>query len=610
MNQKTIKTFVKKMKLSDYIAFRLANEGVKSVFAVSGGASLHLIHSVDSNQEINLFCPHHEQSAAMAADGYSRSSGKFGVAIATSGPGATNLITGIACSFYDSVPTLFITGQVSTFRMVGNTGVRQIGFQETPIVEMCKPITKYASTLKHPMQIKEELDKAIHFMHSGRPGPVLIDIPDNFQRELIDISEIRGWEPSTNIDFHDASVETISIPVIEEIYERLSNSHRPVIIAGWGIHLSNNTERFVKFIEELNVPVATTWGASDILEHGHPLFLGNFGTHGVRHANFAVQNSDFILSLGSRLDTKSTGTPINSFARNAYKIVLDIDPSELRKFESFDLKIDKKILGDLTEFFNTSSNISIRRNTFNWWKTKIKDWRRKFSDFDSQKDTVSKDLNPYDFFRGLGKIIPRGAKLFIDTGSTLAWAMQSYRTSKGQRIFHDFNNTAMGWALPASMGAWSYDKAEQIFCITGDGSLMMNLQELATISQHKIPLTIFIINNGGYSMIKQTQDQWFESKYVASQSSTDLFFPNFEKLAEAFEFSFLRLKTSDFLDEGLVNHLKVKGPKIIEVVVKESHRVIPQVKAGRPNEDMEPLLPRPIFERNMLIKPLPYSETL
>ena len=331
-------------KLSDVVADFLAEKSVRHVFAISGGASLHLIHSISDHENIDYVCNHHEQSSAMSADAYSRVSGNIGVSIATSGPGATNLITGLCCSFYDSVPVIAITGQVNTTRMVGTTGVRQVGFQETPIVSICQPITKYAVQLTNPNDILYELDKCFHIAKSDRPGPVLIDIPDDLQRSLVDTKTCKRYVPTfrTSSDTFPNLSDSF-----DYILSSLSNSSRPIIIAGWGVHLSNFKTQLIKFAEYFQIPIALTWGAADLLPPSHPLYVGTFGTHGNRHANFAVQNSDFVISFGSRLDTKSTGSPPSTFAREAIKVVIDVDSSELSKFASFGLSIDKLILQDL-----------------------------------------------------------------------------------------------------------------------------------------------------------------------------------------------------------------------------------------------------------------------
>lgn len=596
----------KDIKLSDFVASFLASKGVKTVFAISGGASLHLIHSINDHPELDYICTHHEQGAAMAADSYSRVSSNIGVAISTSGPGATNLITGICCSFYDSVPLLVITGQVSTFRMSGKTGVRQIGFQETPITNITKEITKYSTTIKRAEDIRFELEKAYYLAHEGRPGPVLIDIPDNLQRSIIDVDKLKKFDNETiskNIEFPTTR------ECIPQIFKSIQNAKRPVVLAGWGIHLSKTENAFMKFIQYFQLPVAMTWGASDLIPSDHNLYVGTFGTHGMRHANFAVQNADLVISLGTRLDTKSTGSPVNTFSREAKKIMVDIDSSELSKFKTFGLEFDLLIQDDLKNFFKLFNLfIKDKKDSFesNEWLKKITFWKNNFKQIN--KVTQGElTIDPYSFFEKLSLNISPNSICLIDTGCSIAWAMQSMIIKKGFRVFHDFNNTAMGWALPALIGAHFAEPEKEKICISGDGSFMMTMQELATIMHHKIKIKLIIINNSGYSMIKQTQDQWLQSNYVASSAEGGLSFPDYEKISEAFKLNYMELSKESNIQKILNKFISSEYPTLLNVKIPENARVNPQVKFGRPNEDMEPLLPRKIFLENMIVKPLEVS---
>jgi len=593
------------LKLSDYVANRLAEAGVRSVFGVSGGASLHLLHSVSEHPKIEIFCPHHEQAAAMAADGYARSTGGIGVTVATSGPGATNLVTGICGAFYDSVPMLCLTGQVSTFRSVGSTGARQIGFQETPIVDMCRQVTKYAVMLQDPEDIAFELDKCLHFAITGRAGPTLLDIPDNFQRAIIEPDKLKRWNPVEQGNNNVSKWQSGILPSqIQRALKQLNAAERPVVIAGWGIHLSQCEKEFYQFINKFKVPVVMTWAAADLLSADDQFYIGTFGTHGQRHANFAVQNADLILSLGSRLDTKSTGTPVNSFAREAKKIMVDVDAKEIKKFEYFELSLSLGIHCDLKDFFKIVARSDEAGKTRPDWFKQIAFWKSEFDSFDTMLRANSGGINPYLIIDKLFRDAPSETQFFLDTGSTLAWSMQAFQPDASKRIFHDFNNTAMGWALPACFGAWSCDKSKTYFCLSGDGSLMMNIQELATIQFHKMPLKLFVINNGGYAMIRQTQEQWLGSKYVASNEGTDLGFPSFEYLAAAFGFKYLRIQSIEDMDRNMAEIAGKDEACFVEIMIPNDARVIPQVKFGRPNEDMEPLLPRDIFERSMIVEPV------
>lgn len=583
------------VKLSDYVAQYLVDIGVDTVFAVSGGASLHLIHSIGDNPLIQFVTPHHEQAAAMAADGYSRTKNNIGVAITTSGPGATNLITGMCCSYYDSVPVLFLTGQVSTFRMVGETGVRQIGFQETPIVEICRSITKYAVKISNPKKILFELQKAIYFSKSGRPGPVLIDIPDDLQRSIIDTEDLLEFVPPLQKNKNGEPKEQTARSILEMVLR----AEKPIIIGGWGLHLSGEEKRFLEFAEALNIPIVLTWGGADLVNYNHPLYVGTFGSHGMRSANFAIQNADLIISLGSRLDTKSTGTPVSSFSKGSKKIIVDVDDFELKKFEKFGLKVNLLVNEDLKSFFNFFNFDELRKQgkEYPLWNKSIDKWKSSSIQFDSKFRSLIPGLNPYYFVEKLSTSINNDARIFVDTGCSIAWMMQAGKFSRGVRVFHDFNNTAMGWALPAAIGSYFANTGGQIICVVGDGSLMMTLHELATLKHHKIPLQIFVMNNSGYSMIKQTQDQWLDSKYYASSHEGGLSFPSYAALAQAFDLQYCELSTQDMLNDSLKDVNVHAKPTLYNVIISPAAKVIPQVKFGHSNEDMEPLLTRDELKR-------------
>lgn len=591
------------MKLSDYIAKFLADQSIRHVFAISGGASLHLIDSVAKQHNIDHVCTQHEQAAAMAADSYSRVTNNLGAAIGTSGPGATNMITGVCSAYYDSIPVIYITGQVSTFRMKGNTGVRQIGFQETDTIPIFKPVTKYAVQISDPRHIRYELEKCCHVAESGRPGPVLIDIPDNIQREDIDPDQLDSYTPNP---FHKDS--RVMSKDIDRCIELLRYANRPVLILGWGVRLAKASQETRELVERLGFPVLPTWAMSDFLPADHPLYVGTFGTHGTRYGNFAVQNSDLILSIGSRLDTKATGSPMTTFAREAKKIVVDIDSSELNKFKTFGLNIDELINCDAREFVKELSEkiAGFPKQEISAWIRRIASWKKKYP-ICPPHYYDHEDVNPYVFFKALSKECGSGDTIIVDTGCAVAWMMQAYEFKANQRIFHDFNNTAMGWALPASIGAAFALNGSRIICISGDGGLQMNIQELSTVIRHQLAIKLFLINNHGYSMIQQTQDQWLDSRYIASTVEGGLAFPDFLKVAEAYGFKTVNISKNQQIHERIAEALNSEGPVFCDVEISPYHRVIPQVKFGRPNEDPEPLLERQEFFENMIVKPMKAS---
>ena len=480
------------MKLTDYVIQFIADLGVKRAFVISGGAAVHLIDSISKHPDIEYVCNNHEQACAMAADGYSRVSGNIGVAIVTSGPGATNLLTGVAGAWYDSVPVLYITGQVTTWRLKGDSGCRQVGFQETDTVAIFKSVTKYATQIRDKNEIAYELEKAVYMAKEGRPGPVLIDLPDDLQRSDVDVDQLVHFgAPLHHSDFD-----------VSECIEMLSNAERPVIVLGNGVRLSKAEEETKKLVESLDFPVLQTWAVMDILPFAHPLNAGSFGQHGGKYGNVTIQNSDMLLVLGSRLDTHHTGTQLENLAPNAKKVVVDVDARELGR-----MNVDVKINTDIKSFVDKVNSRSFRVKDVSEWRDQVNSWRQQYPTVVPRyyDDTI---VNPYVFFRELSHHLRSGQIVLTDTGSSLAWCMQSFEFN-GQRIFSDFNNTSMGWALPAAIGA-VYASGEKVVTFMGDGGLQMNIQELATIRLRNLPIKMFVINNKGYSMIRQTQDDWLE----------------------------------------------------------------------------------------------------
>ncbi len=587
------------MKLSDYVAAFLVKQGIKHVFVITGGASAHLIDSIARTRGIDYICPQHEQAGAMAADAYARMTGNLGAAIATSGPGATNMLTGVCCSFYDSIPVLYITGQVSTFRSKKNTGIRQMGFQETDVTAIFKPITKYTVRIDNPKQIRYELEKAVYVARSVRPGPVLVDIPDNLQRADVNPDALKPFV---------AEKYTKNLPglgaKIDQCLKLIRRAKRPVIILGWGIYLSGAQKEALSFVERSGIPVAPTWAMRYLFPDSHPQLIGAFGTHGTRYGNFAVQNSDLVISIGARLDTRQAGSPHSTFARGAKKIVVDIDACELKKFERLSLKIDLGIQADAKDFLRQlNKRISgIKLPGISLWQDKIVAWKNTFP-ICRKEYFKEKGVNPYVFVKILSEqALPKDV-IFADTGCSLAWLLQSFAFKKGQKLFSAFNNTPMGYALPASIGASFAINKKPVICITGDGGLQMNIQELATVVRHDLPIKIFLFNNYGYSMIRQTQDQWFHSRYEASTVESGLAFPNFIKVATSYGLKTVDISKAKDMHKGIQEALGARGPVLCNVEINPKHRVIPQVIFGRPIEDSEPFLDRQEFLQNMIVKP-------
>lgn len=591
------------IKLSDFIAEFLAKQGIRHVFAISGGASLHIIDSIAKRSDITYVCPAHEQAGAMAADAYARVTSNLGAALATSGPGATNMMTGVCCAYVDSVPVLYLTGQVATFRLKRDTGVRQMGFQETDTVAVYTPVTKYAVLVDDPRRIRYELEKACYLARSGRPGPVVVDVPDDLQRMQIDPDELEPFLPEPTItDLSRLEGQ------VERCVELLEQAARPVIIVGWGIRLAKADREAREVLERLGVPIIPTWAMMDFLPADHPLLVGGMGTHGTRYGNFTVQNSDLVLAIGTRLDTHGAG-PLTSFAREARKIVVDIDPCELNKLSQFGMAVDVPIqadAGDFLQLMRRRLDRGLRRAPLAAWWQRIAQWKAQYP-ICPPDYYLEEDINPYVFVKTLAQESASGDLITMDTGCAVAWMMQAFEFKEGQRCFHAFNNTAMGWGLPASIGAsFAMDK-HPITLVTGDGSLQMSLYELATVIRHQLPIKIFLINNHGYSMIQQTQDQWLDSRYVATTVDSGLAFPDFVKVAQAYGFTTFNLTRNRDLQGGIREALAATGPVFCNLEIRRERRVIPQVKFGRPIEDPEPLLDRQEFLANMIVKPLPES---
>lgn len=595
------------MKLSDCVARFLADQGIRHVFAISGGASLHLIHSIAEMPGVDFVCPQHEQAGAMAADAYARVTGGLGCAVATSGPGATNLLTGIASAYYDSVPVLFLTGQVATFRAKGDTGVRQMGFQETDIVDMCRSITKHAVLVKDPKMTLYELQKAVHIAKSGRPGPVLVDIPDDLQRGEIDPATLRTFVAEQAAEAGRLTGRDLE-QAVDDCRKYIRAAKRPVVVLGWGVRLAHAEAQVRAVVERLGFPVVMTWAALDLLPYEHPLAVGGFGTHGVRYANFAVQNADLVIAIGSRLDTKATGSPPSTFARGARVVMVDIDRCEIDKFKVTGRTIDAGIPADAAEFLRVlddrleASDVPV----IDEWRGRIAAWKQRYPAC-LPEYFAEKPINPYVMVKALSHVLREGELIVSETGCALAWMMQAFEFKEGQRFFHAFNNTPMGYGLPAAVGAAFARPGQRIVLVAGDGSLQMNIQELITIIRHQLPIKIMLVNNHGHSMVQQTQEMWLGAKYYATSIEGGLAFPDFEAVSRAYGFRTERLEWNADAEATIRTAIDSDGPCLLNVEIDARHRVIPQVQYGRPNEDASPFLDRAEFLSNMLVEPLPAS---
>ena len=588
------------MNLSDYVLKFFEKKNVKNVFTITGGAICFLMDAFSRNKNITYTSVAHEQAAAMMADSYSRLGPNFSATMVTSGPGATNLLTGIACSWFDSIPSMHICGQVNRHELTSfnksTKKVRQVGFQETDIISMAKPITKFAYQLKNENEIKYILEKAFHISQTGRPGPVLIDIPMDLQRKKIIPDKLKSFYLKKK-----PIKKQKLIKQIKDIIENFKKAKRPVILIGGGIRISKTNKKLLTFLKKFNIPLVTTWSGIDSITNDAKNYIGSIGVYGSRSANFVIQNSDFVLSLGSRLDTRVTGGVPKNFAREAIIASVDIDKNELNKNRG--LKINIKINQSLIVFFSNfeklSNNLII--NKPDWLKKSIF-WKKKYPIVLENYRNQKKYVNPYFFMEKLSNFLNKDEVVITDDGAHLTWTIQALKVLKKQRLFSAFGNSPMGYAFPASIGASIALNKKRIICIDGDGSIQINIQELQTMVSNQLPIKIIIINNNGYGIIKQFQELYLNKRYEAVDSQKGVTNPNFLKIAKAYGIKYSEIKNNSNIDKVLSKAIKSKNAEFINVFVNPNQKIIPKLTFGSPLEDLSPLLSRQEFNENMIIK--------
>jgi len=605
------------MKLSDYVVDFIVKQGTKKVFLITGGAIVHVIDSVGQRKklkgDLDYIAFQHEQAGAMAAEVFSRLSSGIGVMMATSGPGATNLITGMCGCWFDSVPSIFITGQVNTKESIDSaeTHPRQVGFQETDIVAIVAPIAKFATRVTDAKDIRATLEKAYHIACSGRPGPVLIDLPVNIQVENIEPKKLKAFS-SEKYDRENAKKYDSDADIAKKIKKTitlLKSAKRPVLLLGGGIRLADAQKEALALAEKLKIPVLVSWSGFDLIPHNHPLFAGHIGVYGNRAANLTVQNADLLLSIGSRLDTRQTGGRVKTFARSAKKVMVDIDRNEIKKGRG--LKIDIGIAVDAKSFIGSfmkmlkGTKIPARSD----WDARVRDLKKKYGG-SVEGGNKGGPMNAYDFLALLSKLLPKNQVTIVDEGGHLVWTMQSFKVKEGQRVISTFGNSPMGYGLPAAIGAAAALPGKDIVCIDGDGGFQMNIQELQTVAHYKLPLKIFIINNRCMGIIKQFQDLYFESRYYATTSACGYASPDFVKVAQAYGIKALTISNLAEAGKIISRALSHKGPVLVDVRIDENQKLNPKLEFGRPIEDMAPYLDRVELKTTMVIPLLPESEKL
>jgi len=597
----------------------VAKQGVKHVFLLTGGGAMHLNDALARNSDLTFVCNHHEQASAIAAENYSKATNNLGVAMVTTGPGGTNAITGVAGAWLDSTPMLVISGQVKRadrmYRADGTPlGVRQRGSQEVDIVSLVRPITKYALTIDDPQSIRYHLEKAIHLARTGRPGPVWIDIPIDVQAAPIEPESLKGFDPA-ELATNNAEVTTNALDSqVRDLLDRLSRAERPFLFAGNGVRVSGAAAVFEKLVRLLHVPVGLTWLAMDLLDDEDPLFVGRPGTLASRAANFALQNADFVLVIGTRLDPPLMGWDPKQFARGAYKTVVDIDPAELRKLEG---AIDNPICADARGFIEVmlkqaSSNSSQQKDRTSWI-ARCQDWKARYP-IVLPEHRAPGLVSLYNLAEVIGQEVgPNDRLVSGSSGSGIETFLLAYRARKGRRVYHTAGLGAMGYGIAASIGVCLGSGGKKTICVDGDGGLQLNIQELATIAHLKLPIKLFVLNNRGYASIRATQQNFFGGPNIGCNSETGVTIPDYRKVARAYGLKTAVIEDQSDLPSAVRRVLRGRGAVVCDVNIIPEEARAPRVTSiqradgsfvSKPLEDLWPFLEREEFARNMIVEAL------
>jgi len=597
------------MKLPDYIFSKLRDEGIDKVFQVYGAATGHLVDSFVRLEGIDYVAPMHEQACGFAAEGYAKVNRKFGVAMATSGPGGQNMITCAANCFYDSTPCLFITGQIKQEFMRPDKSIRQIGFQESDQVGCFTPVTKYSVMITKAEDIRYELEKALHIMMSDRPGPVHLDIPIDIAKSEIDPEKLIGYDQMLDRKYNESLIEKQVDLFVKDLLE----SKRPVLMIGGGVFLANAEKDLLELGHQLKIPMFPTWNALDIVCSDYEYYGGRIGTYGGAGRNFGIQNSDLLLAIGSRISGRITGGNIKSFARGAKKYVVDVDAPALQK-KLQQLPFDECILSDAKIFIkilaDKLSSINYKDNHSDWLNRCI-EWREKYDPVIPQMFEKSEYVNPYAFVRILSEEMSSKDILVSDCGGNVVVTNHSFKTKTGQRYFTNNGNSPMGFSFAGAIGAWfASDKENQnVVCIIGDGGMNMNIQELQTLVNYNIGIKVIILNNHIYGITKAFQETNFEGRMEAC-GPKGYNPPDFIKVAKAYGVDTVSIEGSDYnkIRDEIKDFLNHTGPLIIDVNCHEYHTYDPKIIGWEtPIEEMYPYLSREEFLSNMIIDPLEIS---
>ena len=591
--------------VSQYIVDFLVLQKVDTVFLLTGGAISRVVDAMHGDERINYICMQHEQSAAMAADGYSRARpDSIGVTMSTSGPGFTNILTGVACSWFDSIPSLHISGQVNTFESKNGLPVRQRGFQETDSVEMVSPITKYAVRITDPNKIRYELEAAIYFAKHGRPGPTFIDLPFDISRENIIPDDLEPFVPPENKTFQTDKTGVASIAEgIGKVYGLLNEASRPLLLAGGGIKGLENRRLLEHFSEITKIPLVFTMNALGAITAEHHLNRGLIGVYGHRGANWCVAKSDLLICLGSRLDSRQTGTAPELFAKNAKKVVVDIDYNELVHSR---VNPDLLICGDAGSLVSSlTKKIEEKpiRDNYRSWVAETKKFIdvMPYNEGASFVDEVRPGVNPYAFFRSLEKYLGEDDWVALDTGQNMVWGTQCLRLKANQVAFTAGGMSPMGYSFPAAIGVAMARGNKRTVAVIGDGGMQINIQELQTLYYHQTPVIVFVLNNESLGLIRQFGDQNFEGRGAATSAQNGYTAPSFSDVAFAYKIKGLKIENEACLDEIVELSMNYSGPVLVDVILKDKSDVLPKLSVNQPLNRQEPQLSQEFMERHSLI---------
>lgn len=598
-----------KIKLSNYIAQFLVTHGITNVFTVTGGGAMHLNDAFGHQKGLNCLYNHHEQACAIAAESYARIHNKIALVCVTTGPGGTNALTGVLGGWLDSIPMLIISGQVRYDTTARSTGLplRAMGDQEFDICRAVASMTKYCEMVIDPLKIKYCLERALHEAQNGRPGPCWLDIPLNVQGAFIETDELFGYNPK---EFNATLPPPVSSEVVNSILERIKCSERPILYAGNGVRLSGGFEVFQKVVDKLNIPVVTCFDSIDAIYDEHPLYVGRSGIMGDRAGNFAVQNSDLIFSVGNRLSIRQVGYNYKTWAQKAFVIANDIDENELKKPT---LHVEMPVWADAADLLD-KLNAALSEGKFfrkESWLECCHKWKTTYPVVQEKQFAQRGKVNVYAFIKSLSEKLPEGQITVVGNGSACVVGSQAYVIKKNQRFVINSGVASMGYDLPAAIGACMASNKAETICVTGDGSIQMNIQELETIAFHKLPIKLFVINNDGYHSIRQTQSNYFGKPLVGiGKDSGDLGFPKLEKLIPAYGLKYLRIEENQTMPAELDKILGMQAPFVCEVFVDTEQIFEPKVAAKKlPDgtmisatlENMSPFLPEEELNKNLFV---------